>query len=220
MILIMLVLAFVAIIFCFVPDKTEVEESKEETYDEFLNNRRSEREERENENWKKQNVNHKIDKLFNLLLKDFINNPYSDKHQSLITNSSIISFSYKYENGYTFTLNDKEIRVYNRSSENISSYRLNDIYYVKFLKLILEIKENSYNRNYNSKYNQYKREQTNEDPTVKKSVNSRLEKINEKITLREDQLRKMRKNDPERIGLENELNTYRNIAEKIKSKNK
>jgi hypothetical protein len=202
MILIMLLLASVAIIFCFLPDKTEVEEPKNQYYD------------------KKEESNNKIDKLFNLLLKDFINNPYSDKHQSSTNTSFTISFTYKFENGYIFTLNDREIRVYNRSSENISSYKLNDIYYVKFLKLILEIKENSYNRNYNSKYNQYKREQTNEDSTDKKSGNTRLDKINEKITLREEQLRKMKKNDPERPALENELNTYKNIAEKMKSKTK
>ena len=135
MILIILILAFSAIIFCFMDDKLDVKENKEESYDKFLNNCRVEKE-------TPQNVNNKIDKLFNLLLKDFINNPYSDKHQSLITSSSIISFTYKFENGYTYTLNDKEIKVYNRLSKNMSSYRLDDIYYSKFLKLILEIKKN------------------------------------------------------------------------------
>ena len=209
MILIILILAFSAIIFCFMDDKLDVKENKEESYDKFLNNCRVEKE-------TPQNVNNKIDKLFNLLLKDFINNPYSDKHQSLITSSSIISFTYKFENGYTYTLNDKEIKVYNRLSKNMSSYRLDDIYYSKFLKLILEIKKNSYNRNY---YNQYRKEQTGES-MIRKTSNSRLDKMNEKITIREEQLRKMKNNNPDRITLENELNTYRNIFKKIKSKTK
>ena len=209
MILIILILAFSAIIFCFMDDKLDVKENKEESYDKFLNNCRVEKE-------TPQNVNNKIDKLFNLLLKDFINNPYSDKHQSLITSSSIISFTYKFENGYTYTLNDKEIKVYNRLSKNMSSYRLDDIYYSKFLKLILEIKKNSYNRNY---YNQYRKEQTGES-MIRKTSNSRLDKMNEKITIREEQLRKMKNNNPDRITLENELNTYKNIFKKIKSKTK
>ena len=202
-------MAFSAIIFCFMDDKLDVKENKEESYDKFLNNCRVEKE-------TPQNVNNKIDKLFNLLLKDFINNPYSDKHQSLITSSSIISFTYKFENGYTYTLNDKEIKVYNRLSKNMSSYRLDDIYYSKFLKLILEIKKNSYNRNY---YNQYRKEQTGES-MIRKTSNSRLDKMNEKITIREEQLRKMKNNNPDRITLENELNTYKNIFKKIKSKTK
>ena len=44
--------------------------------------------------------------------------------------------------------------------------------------------------------------------------------MNEKITIREEQLRKMKNNNPDRITLENELNTYRNISKKIKSKTK
>ena len=157
----------------------------------------------------------KINKLFDLLVKDFSNNPYYDK-LTLLGSSSIISFIYKFENGFKFTLNDREVRVYNRIGENISSYRLNDIYHLKFLKLILEMKQKTQHRNTQSKYNSGGK--TKEETKVNSTGNTRLDKINEKISLREEQLRKMKTNDPERDALVNELNTYKNIAKKIKSK--
>ena len=178
----------------------------------------------------KSDINNKVDKLFNLIVKDFTNNPYNDKIESLSSPNSIISFSYKFENGFKFTLNDKEIRVYNRGNENISSYRLGESYHLKFLKLILEIKQKAQHRSYrtyteydfNSKFNdykkEYKKEQPKEDPKVKSTGNPRLDKINEKIVLREEQLRKMKANDPERQSLVNELETYKNVAKKMKSK--
>lgn len=182
----------------------------------------------------KNETNNKIDKLFDLLVKDFSNNPYYDKLESLGSSYSIISFKYKFENGFKFTLNDKEVRVYNRIGENISSYRLGDLHHLKFLKLILEMKQKAQHRfsernyrtyseyDFNSKYDEYKREykreKPKEEPKVKSTGNPRLDKINEKIVLREEQLRKMKANDPERSALENELNTYKNIAKKMKSK--
>jgi hypothetical protein len=184
-----------------------------DSYNSYLNQQR-ERRDREREKYE---TNNRVDKIFDLLVKDFSNNPYHDKLESLGSSYSIISFQYKFENGFRFTLNDKEIRVYNRNGENISSYRLGEVYHLKFLKLILEMKQKAQHRfkdDFNSKYNDYKRE----EPKVKSTGNPRLDKINEKIHLREEQLRKMKKNDSERPALENELNTYKNIAKKIKSK--
>ena len=75
---------------------------------------------------------------------------------------------------------------------------------------------------FNSKFNDYKREykkeKPKEEPKVKSTGNPRLDKINEKIVLRKEQLRKMKANDPERQALVNELETYKNVAKKMKSK--
>ena len=237
--LIVLILSIISIYFAFTDDKVD------EKYTDFGTKQRSDdgyydenaernRYQSDYESWKrkqyKTETNSKVDKIFDLLVKDFSNNPYHDKLESLGSSYSIISFQYKFENGFRFTLNDKKIKVYDRNGENISSYRLGDIYHLKFLKLILEMKEKAQHRfkernyrtyseyDFNSKYNDYKREQPKEEPKVKSTGNIRLDKINEKILLREEQLRKMKKNDPERPALENELNTYKNIAKKIKSK--
>jgi hypothetical protein len=213
---ILLFFVFVGVLFLFLAG--DYEKWKRERY---------KREEDKSDN------NSKVDKIFNLIVKDFSNNPYHDKIQSLGSSYSIISFNYKFENGFRFNLNDKDIRVYNRDGENISSYRLGDSHHLKFLKLILEIKQKAQhrsNRNYrtyteydfNSKFNdykkEYKREQPKEEPKVKTTGNLRLDKINEKIVLREEQLRKMKANDPERQALVNELETYKNVAKKMKSK--
>jgi len=241
--LIVLILSIISIYFAFTDDKVD------EKYTDFGTKQRSDdgyydenternRYQSDYESWKrkqyKTETNSKVDKIFDLLVKDFSNNPYHDKLESLGSSYSIISFQYKFENGFRFTLNDKKIKVYDRNGENISSYRLGDIYHLKFLKLILEMKEKSQHRfsernyrtyseyDFNSKFNDYKREykkeKPKEEPKVKSTGNPRLDKINEKIVLREEQLRKMKANDPERSALENELNTYKNIAKKMKSK--
>ena len=188
--------------------RTEYESSRHESDYEKWKRERYKREEDKSDN------NSKVDKIFNLIVKDFSSNPYHDKIQSLGSSHSIISFNYKFENGFRFTLNDKDIRVYNRDGENISSYRLGDSYHLKFLKLILEIKQKAQHR-FNEKT---KREQPKEESKVNSTGNPRLDKINEKIVLREEQLRKMKANDPERQALVNELETYKNVAKKMKSK--
>ncbi len=192
--------------------KREYESSRYESEYEKWQRERYKREE------DKSDINNKVDKLFKLIVKDFSNNPYYDKIESLSSSHSTISFIYKFENGFKFTLNDKEIRVYNRGNENISSYRLGESYHLKFLKLILEIKQKAQHRSNEKTKREYKREQPKTEPKVKPTGNPRLDKINEKIVLREEQLRKMKANDPEREALVNELKTYKNVAEKMKSK--
>ena len=200
--LIILILSIISIYFAFKEDKVDEKYTDFGTKERFSDGYYDE--------------NNKVDKIFDLLVKDFSNNPYHDKLSSFGSSYDIISFIYKFENGFKFTLNNKEIRVYNRNSENISYYRLDDLYHLKFLKLILEMKEKAQHR-FKEKY---KGEKPKEDTKVKSTGNPRLDKINEKIILREEQLRKMKNNNPDRITLENELNTYRNIFKKIKSKTK
>lgn len=220
--LIVLILSIISIYFAFTDDKVDekyTDFGTKERFDDGYYDENTERNRYQSdyESWKrkqyKTETNNKVDKIFDLLVKDFSNNPYRDK---LSSSYDIISFTYKFENGFKFTLNNKEIRVYNRNSENISYYRLDDLYHLKFLKLILEMKEKAQHR-FKEKY---KGEQPKEDTKVKSTGNPRLDKINEKIILREEQLKKLKRNDPERSALENELNTYRNISKKIKSKNK
>jgi DNA-directed RNA polymerase subunit H (RpoH/RPB5) len=89
----------------------------------------------------------------------------------------------------------------------------------------LEINQKSKSRYNQNSRQYYKREyygeqKVKEEPKVKSTGNPRLDKILEKIKLREDQLSKMSKNDPDRPSLINELETYKNVANKMKSKTK
>ena len=132
--------------------------------------------------------------------------------------------------GIGLNVNQKFEHLTEINASSLSEITGNTIEREHILKLILEIKQKAQHRSYrtyteydfNSKFNdykkEYKKEQPKEDPKVKSTGNPRLDKINEKIVLREEQLRKMKANDPERQSLVNELETYKNVAKKMKSK--
>ena len=210
------------LLFNFGSEDTEYEEKKEKkkkkeksfynTYD-------------DDDYWSRNDNSHKIEKIFNLIVKDFNNSPYNDKYEvKTISSLDYISFTYKFENGYTFSMISDSIFLYDRNHIKISSYTLSSYYYKIFLELVLEINKKSksrYNQNSRQYYKRdYDGQKVKEEPKVKSTGNPRLDKILEKIKLREEQLSKMSKNDPNRLALINELETYKNVANKMKSKTK
>lgn len=217
---ILLGIIFAAVIFVLFigPDDTEYEKKKKKkkkkedsfyTYD-------------NDDYWNKNDNSQKIEKIFNLIVKDFNNSPYNDKYEvKTISSLDYISFTYKFENGYTFSMISDSIFLYDRNNIKISSYTLSSYYYKIFLELVLEINKKSksrYNQNSRQYYKRDYEQKVKEEPKVKSTGNPRLDKILEKIKLREEQLSKMSKNDPNRSALINELETYKNVANKMKSK--
>ena len=212
-ILIILILSIISIYFAFKEDKVDEKYTdfgtKENTY--------------KHDDWYDKSTNHsKIEKIFNLIVKDFNNSPYNDKYEiQSISSFDYISFIYKFDNGYSFKMISDCISIYDRNNRSISSYTLSPHYYKIFLELVLEINQKSksrYNQNSRQYYKRDYQQKVNEEPKVKSTGNQRLDKILEKIKLREDQLSKMSKNDPNRSSLINELETYKNVANKMKSK--
>lgn len=210
--------AAIFLLFNFESDDTEYEKRKEKkkkkeksfyTYD-------------DDNYWYDKDDSHKIEKIFNLIVKDFNNSPYNDKYEvKTISSLDYISFTYKFENGYTFSMISDSIFLYDRNHIKISSYTLNTHYYKIFLELVLEINQKSksrYNQNSRQYYKRDYEQNVKEEPKVKSTGNPRLDKILEKIKLREEQLSKMSKNDPNRSSLINELETYKNVANKMKTK--
>jgi hypothetical protein len=211
--------AAIFLLFNFESDDTEYEKRKEKkkkkeksfysTYD-------------DDDYWSRNDNSHKIEKIFNLIVKDFNNSPYNDKYEvKTISSLDYISFTYKFENGYTFSMISDSIFLYDRNHIKISSYTLNTHYYKIFLELVLEINQKSksrYNQNSRQYYKRDYEQNVKEEPKVKSTGNPRLDKILEKIKLREEQLSKMSKNDPNRSSLINELETYKNVANKMKTK--
>ena len=211
--------AAIFLLFNFESDDTEYEKRKEKkkkkeksfyTYD-------------DDNYWYDKDDSHKIEKIFNLIVKDFNNSPYNDKYEvKTISSLDYISFTYKFENGYTFSMISDSIFLYDRNHIKISSYTLSPNYYKIFLELVLEINQKSksrYNQNSRQYYKRdYDEQKVKEEPKVKSTGNQRLDKILEKIKLREEQLSKMSKNDPNRSSLINELETYKNVANKMKTK--
>jgi hypothetical protein len=91
----------------------------------------------------------------------------------------------------------------------INSFSINDIQSYQIIKKINELIDRSVNRNQRTYNNEYRQETTG---------NTKLDKILEKIKLRKEQLAKMKNDNPEREALVNELKTYENVANKMKSK--
>lgn len=214
-ILIILILSIISIYFAFKEDKVDKKYTdfgtKENTYS--------------HDEWYDKSTNHsKIEKIYNLIVKDFNNSPYNDKYEvKTISSLDYISFIYKFDNGYTFNMISDSISLKDRNNTVISSYTLSPHYYKIFLELVLEINQKSksrYNQNSRQYYKRDYEQKVKEEPKVKSTDNPRLDKILEKIKLREEQLSKMSKNDPNRSALINELETYKNVANKMKSKTK
>lgn len=75
-------------------------------------------------------------------------------------------------------------------------------------------------RTWERKYDQYNQNQRTYPGTEKPktSGNPKLDKLEEKIKLREEQLAKMPRNSPERAALVNELEAYKRAADRLRKK--
>jgi len=198
--------------------KTEEENKKKEnnkTYE-------SKYESYKSYNYTEEDNQRKLEKILNLVIKDFNNSPYNDKYICKTIGNNIY-FHYTFNNGYVLIIRDEYLFLSNSYGERLNSFTLDTLQLIQIYKLITKILDNSVNRDQRtysqSNYDKYSREYRAEtEPKVESSGNTKLDKILEKIKLREEQLSKMRSNDPERSALQNELNTYKNIANKMKSK--
>lgn len=192
-------------------------------YDDFENSYRDyKRRQRE----KLDDDERKSDKIINLLVKDFNANPYSDK-TNVVTGSLIY---YKFENGYELKLVNDWIMLEDRMGSTLGLYKLNNQQYHRILDIFLDIARNSTRRpsnDWDKKYNEYKNSQgqqnrsqnTQSKPKQETTTgNPKLDKLNEKIKLRQEQLDKLPRNHKDRESLQNELNAYKRAAERIKSK--
>jgi hypothetical protein len=157
----------------------------------------------------------KFEKIFNLLIKDFNNSPYVDKFITK-TISDGIYFHYTFNNGYRISLYNEYLLLNKANGEELNSFSLDSVQVIQMYRLINEIIDKAVNRNYRT-YNEYRQEQP-KPKTEPTTGNPKLDKILEKIKLRKEQLAKMKVNDPERAALLNELKTYENVANKMKSK--
>ena len=186
--------------------------------------------ERYNNEYRWDNNQRKFEKILNLVIKDFNNSPYSHKYSARSINGGV-HFTYNFNNGYKLNLVDEYLFLSKQNGEMINSFNLDSIQVIELYRLINKIIDRTESqRTYSNsdyerakrKYDEYQKEsdnsRTKSEPKVESTGNPKLDKILEKIKLREEQLRKMKSNDTERSALENELNTYKNIANKMKSK--
>ena len=169
----------------------------------------------------------KLEKIINLMVKDFNNSPYKDKFNVSEYRGSWF-FIYRFNNSYKLTMSNSYLMLQNSNGQTINSFSINDMQSYQIMKKINELIDRSVNRNHRTyseydhqkKYNEYRQEQHKTVPKPETTGNPKLDKILEKIKLRKEQLAKMKSNDPERAALVNELKTYENVANKMKSKAK
>lgn len=187
------------------------------------------KEEEEKKKRESQQVERELDELFNNMVRDFSSYPYDDKYETPRV-SGRVTFEYKFENGSTFEMDENRI-IYNDGSYR-HIYRVNISIRNKFVSLANEIiskgrrRPTSSSSDWNKskqdyKKNDYKKsEPFKETPKTGNPQRDKYNRLNDKIRLREDQLSKMSKNDPNREALKNELDTYKRIRDKIKIENK
>jgi len=155
---------------------------------------------------------------------DFKNNPYSDKFDAKLTN---VIVSYYFENGRLIRLrSDGYLLDSSGSSMQLSAGELRA--YLDFIKSIIDISigrpysnhRNRYQRNFNEHINSpfmrgYSKNKTNKKYTEEQlKYQEKFWKLKDTNDLRMEQLKKMKKNDPEREGLVNELNVVKNVMKK------
>lgn len=201
-------------------DKKESEERYEKIRRESEKRAREENDRREREYQKEryerekrqQRITKELNDLFSAIVNDFTKNPYRDKY-STPTRNGKVCFDYKFENGDTFEMCDNEIKYKG------SIYTVGNFFRNKFINLCNEIVEkvgntrpggskswSSGSSSGGSSSSGSKSKAKSNDPN-----RDRYDKLNDNIKLREEQLKKMSKTDPERTALENELDNYKRL---------
>lgn len=199
-------------------EKREREE-RERRYKEQREREEREQKERYEKEQRQKRITKELDDLFSAIVKDFSNNPYSDKYSTPRRNGKVC-FDYKFENGDTFDMCDDQIN-YKRST-----YTVGLIYRNKFVNLCNEIVgkgrprpggskswSGSSSSGSSSSGSRYSSKTKSDDPN-----RDRYNKLMDNIRLREEQLKKMSKTDSERPALENELDNYKRAAKRMKDR--
>lgn len=181
--------------------------------------RRAEEEEEDRKRKKKKKKERKKDaqkaeRILELIRKDFAQNPYSEK-MSVRTAGEAVYFAYRFENGYELQMAGGRVSLFDRNGSSISNLWLDTERQADFVRLIREMLGWARPRGEDRRHSEYREADEYSGMDPKKA--ERLRKLDEKIRIREEQISNMRKGDPDRDSLANELEAYRRVANKIKS---
>jgi hypothetical protein len=160
-------------------------------------------------------IREEIEDILDRIREDFIR--YPSKHK---WKYNAFTFFYYFKNGDELKFSDDKV-VYTTESSIITytighttKIKFNDIFEWIYYRTKEDDYYNSYSRGGKSSGSNNKGSNTKtNDPN-----RERYNKLKETIRLREEQLNKMRGNDPERPPLENELNNYKLALERMRKK--
>jgi hypothetical protein len=182
---------------------------------------RAQREAEENKKREQEKIENKLQDLFNRLVRDFQNAPYSDKIETPRVGGEV-TFKYRFENGWTFEVVGNKVTYTDDKYRH--GYTVGLIWRKKFVDLANEMMSKQKRRpsGYRSSYDYDKKKSEpsstyKETPKTGNPQRDRYNLLNDKIRIREEDLKKMDKNDPNRSALENELNSYKRVRDKMKS---
>lgn len=200
-------------------EENRVRQERENQYRRERERYESEKRIRE-EDQRKRNDQQRLDKelndLFNLLMNDFKYNPYDDKYDT-VSNNGKITFKYRFENGQTFEMFDNSIVYIDNKYKH--GYKVGLTWRNKFVGLCNNIINSGKSRP-SQNYNNQNKSTYKESPKSGNPQKDKYNLINDKIKLREEQLKGMSKTDTNRQGLENELRAYKRVRDKMKAEYK
>lgn len=168
---------------------------------------RRERDYKQKEEREQQRIEREIDDLFKLIVRDFQNNPYYDKYDTPIIDG-VTAFKYRFENGHTFQKVGNKITYIDGTYQR--NYKVRLFWSNRFTNLANEIINKGKRRptnTYSDKSKQsYKSEPHKETPKTGNPQKDKYNLLKDKIKLREER----------RVALENELNAYKRVCDKLK----
>lgn len=162
-------------------------------------------------------INREVNNLYNKLLDDFRNNPYSDKYSTVFLNG-LNKFIYNFENNEIFTIHGNTITHEIGSSR--TTYTLSISHVNKFTRLANEMIKNGRNRPGNR---DNRKENKKENKYSDHPKGELYQTLKDTIKLRQEQLSKIKKDDPNIDNLKNELDStiraFNNLKDKYKFEN-
>jgi hypothetical protein len=169
----------------------------------------------------KKRIERDINKLYDDIFNDFNANPFFDKIETPFINGRMI-YIYHFENGDKVTLDNNTLKYETKTNTVTCEFGL--VYRAKFKALfnniVKHVNETKYKRNSsNSGYSSSKSEKSNK-ATSSNPKREKYDTLNDKIKLREEQLKKMKKTDSDYEVLKNELDAYKRIRDKMKDNHK
>lgn len=192
-----------------------VEKSKreQEQWRRYRENKEREAAERRKEEEEKNRISKDLDDLYDRVTSDFKSAPYQDKASTPIEDGEVC-FRYTFEDGSFLFLKDKNLTYGNLT------YVLGYFHRKKFVNLANYLFESTlWREKHQRPSGQRKRTQQTEsnDPKSNHPKWSLYQNLKQTVIRREEQLKKMSKNDTERSALENEYKIAKATLDKLKN---
>lgn len=178
---------------------------------EKANREESERKEKIRKEQEQERIKKDLDNLHDRVISDFKSAPYQDKVNTPTINGKVC-FEYTFEDGSKLTLNGDKL-TYGKLE-----WTLGIIYRNKFVSLANALLESELWKSRRQRPSGQKRTYTSSsNPKSTHPKWSLYQNLKQTVQRREEQLKKMAKNDPERPALENEYRVAKNTLDKLKN---